>query len=245
MAKKSNIPAYLSATELDDPIYADMKLMTVINAAHSELAFLVDPFPTEVITLAGVPTGELNWTSFNYAKKNYAKLKSRWGRWGTDFSASDSAKFASNMAGTFEHLSHWYPIGTGFQHAFTDPIFRVLESGNITNDIETVTIANFQLHFDAFVGSIKAHPHGGVFYHRIRMFVKCLFATKKDEKGGFTDTDFKKCLSDIKMLNNVPQTTTDLTSFMQFHFLVLYYIAYKALTIDDLDRYVYRSFHRA
>lgn len=248
MSKQAtSVPETLSLTKLQSAKYEDVRLQTVLNAAFKNLTPLRDPFYSDTISTQSTITSDLNKKCVEYAFQKYKKFKLRWGDWdNSKYETENSSTLAATLQGKFEFLSHWYPLRTAFQHVFSDPIFRVMESGNALNDFDTVTISKFEKNFTGYIDSIKESSDGGkILFKRMKFFAICFFANQKDAKDDekITDDEFKSCLSDIRQLSSKNKTETDKTIFMQFHFLILYILAYKAYDIDDLQVLVKRNLY--
>ena len=237
----------MSNSELQMDENADTRLITVLNAAVANVEYLKDPFPYETIRLT-IPIADLNKNALLFAKKHYTGFKLRWGKWEkNNFGKKDSVFFAADMTGKMEYLSHWNPLGTLFQHAFTDPLFRIMEPQKGLNDLETVTISHFRENFGYFVAKLKGFGPASakIAFHQAKLFVHLLFAKTRGESAdgsGPTQDDFRLCLENIRHLNQMRPLESDQSSFVQFHFLVLYYFAYKARSIEELERLVEGSF---
>lgn len=241
------IPETLSVSKLRSAKYEDVRLQTVLNAAFKNLTPLRDPFYYDKISVQWTITSDLNSSAVEYAFQKYDKFKLRWGDWdNSKYETENSSTLAASLQGKFEFLSHWYPLRTAFQHAFTDPIFRVMESGNALNDFSTVTILKFQKNYTDYINFIRQSSDGGtILFSRMKLFAVCFFSNQKDAKDDekITVEEFKACLADIQKLSSKKKAETDKTIFMQFHFLILYILAYKANDINDFAYLIKMNFN--
>lgn len=162
------------------------------------------------------------------------------------FAKTSLADFRQSLPGAifgeFENLTHVEPLGTLFQHCFTDPIFRYLSFDTHLGGADSFERSSLDEKWDQFKAKFTISDYVQVF-ELLKTFFQLLFSneqtTSKDDS--LNESDLRSITVTVvqNKINALPLGPSEGFRYFAQHFNVMYYIAFIAKSFQDIEEFIY------
>ena len=162
------------------------------------------------------------------------------------FAKTSLANFRKSLPGAifgeFENLTHVAPLGTLFQHCFTDPIFRYLSTDTNIGGTDPFERSSLDEKWDDFKAKFTISDYVQVF-KLLKTFFQLLFSneqpTSKDDSLDESDL-LSITVCEVIHINSLTLGPSEGFRYFAQHFNVMYYIAFIARSFQDIEDFIYR-----